>query len=165
MIQLDGEGCRPLVAKCVCVLCALARGSVKGFGCRPMGRGQIGAGVGKPRGKEPASDGGRLGWECYGDLWAASAVSVTTCDAVGPRSQLSRGLISSVASTRQACDDRNGWSIAAYAEEGELSHFSRTSVLLSGRCVASECGNMCGETRCCIALLGEGTRKAVKFST
>jgi hypothetical protein len=37
------------------------------------GAAAIGAGVGKPPGKEPAKDGSGSGRECYGDLWVAQA--------------------------------------------------------------------------------------------
>jgi hypothetical protein len=57
------------------------------------GAAHMGAGVGKRPGKEPARDGWWSGRECYGDLWLVPAVSVTTCDLVVRRSQLSGGLI------------------------------------------------------------------------
>ena len=44
------------------------------------GPAQMGAGVGKPTGKEPARSGWRSGGKRYGFLWVVPGMSVATCD-------------------------------------------------------------------------------------
>jgi len=43
------------------------------------GPAQMGAGVGKPTGKEPARSGWRSGGKRYGFLWVVPGMSVATC--------------------------------------------------------------------------------------